>query len=118
VVPNPTYHINTTDRAKTGNVVATTTADQIQYLIPMVDQAPGEYLVPVTRNKDYTYAPPLQPPAEYELNDYSVFKDVHGARLLAETYTRGCHWSPRMFASSEHACDQWHSSRVFTPLTG
>jgi hypothetical protein len=23
-----------------------------------------------------------------------------------------------MFASSEHACDQWHSSRKFTPLTG
>jgi hypothetical protein len=25
--------------------------------------------------------------------------------------TRGCHCIPRMFASSEHACDQWHSSR-------
>jgi hypothetical protein len=23
-----------------------------------------------------------------------------------------------MFAWSEHACDQWHSSRKFTPLTG
>jgi dihydroxyacid dehydratase/phosphogluconate dehydratase len=23
-----------------------------------------------------------------------------------------------MFASSEHACDQWHSSRKFIPLTG
>jgi len=43
-----------------------------------------------------------------------------GARyrfFSTEIYTRGCHWIPRMFASSEHACDQWHSSRVSTPLT-
>jgi hypothetical protein len=61
VVPNPTYHVNTDDRARTGNVVVTNATDQIQYLIPMVEQAPGEYLVPVTRNQDYTYAPPFQP---------------------------------------------------------
>jgi hypothetical protein len=40
----------------------------------------------------------------------------HGARFSAEIYTRGCHWIPRMFASIEHACDQWHSSRKFTLL--
>jgi hypothetical protein len=43
---------------------------------------------------------------------------VYGARFSTEMYARGCHWIPRMFASSEHACNQWHSSRVFTPLTG
>jgi hypothetical protein len=40
-----------------------------------------------------------------------------GARFPTGIYTRGCHWIPRMFASSEHACDQWHSSRKFTFLT-
>jgi hypothetical protein len=29
----------------------------------------------------------------------------------------GCHWIPRMFASSEHACGQWHSSRVVNYLS-
>ena len=47
-----------------------------------------------------------------------VAQVAHGARFSAEIYTRGCHWIPRMFASSEHACDQWHSSRMFTHLTG
>jgi hypothetical protein len=64
-VSNPAFLINMDDRARTGSVVVTNPADQIQYLIPMVEQAPGEYLVPVTRNEDYTYAPPLQPPADY-----------------------------------------------------
>jgi hypothetical protein len=27
-------------------------------------------------------------------------------------YTRGRHWFPRLLASSEHACGQWHSSGV------
>jgi hypothetical protein len=44
--------------------------------------------------------------------------EVYGARFETDFCTRGCHWIPRMFASSEHACDQWHSSRVFTLLTG
>jgi hypothetical protein len=35
----------------------------------------------------------------------------------AEIYTRGCHWFPRLLASSEQACDQWHSFRVSTFLT-
>jgi hypothetical protein len=43
---------------------------------------------------------------------------LHGVRCSTEIYTRGCHWFPRMFASSEHACDQWHFFRVSTPLTG
>jgi hypothetical protein len=43
--------------------------------------------------------------------------DWYGARLSAEVYTRVCHCFPRLLARSEHACDQWHSSRVFTPLT-
>jgi hypothetical protein len=43
----------------------------------------------------------------------------HGARFPTEIYTRGCHWIPRMFDPTLfHACDQWHSSRVSTPLTG
>jgi hypothetical protein len=71
MVPNPTYHIDTDDRARTGNVVVTTAADQIQYLIPMVEQAPGEYMEAVARNQDYTYAPPMQSPANYEVIDES-----------------------------------------------
>jgi hypothetical protein len=42
---------------------------------------------------------------------------VHGARFSTEIYTRGCHWFPRLLASSEQSCDQWHSSRVSTFLT-
>jgi hypothetical protein len=68
-VPNSAFLINMDDRALTGNVVVTNPADQIQYLIPMVEQAPGEYLVPMTRNEDYTYAPPMQPPADYAVTD-------------------------------------------------
>jgi hypothetical protein len=71
-VPNPAFHINMDDRARTGNVVVTTTTDQIQYLIPMTEQAPGEYLEAVTRNEDYTYAPPMQPPADYAVIDESL----------------------------------------------
>jgi hypothetical protein len=41
----------------------------------------------------------------------------YGARFPAETSTRGCHWFPRLLASSDQACDQWHSSRVSTFLT-
>jgi hypothetical protein len=41
----------------------------------------------------------------------------HSARFSTESYTRECHWIPRMFASSEHACDKWHSSREYTALT-
>jgi serine/threonine protein kinase len=42
---------------------------------------------------------------------------MYGARFRTESCTR-CRWIPRMFASIEHACDQWHSSRESTPLTG
>jgi hypothetical protein len=35
-----------------------------------------------------------------------------------QIYTRGCHWFPRLLASSDHACDQWHSYRVLTHRTG
>jgi hypothetical protein len=71
VVLNAAYRINTDGRAQTGNVVVTTAADQIHpgYLIPMVEQAPGEYMEAVARNQDYTYAPPMQPPADYEVID-------------------------------------------------
>ena len=61
-VANPTFHIDTTDRARTGNVIATT-ANSTQYLIP-IEQAAGEYLEPVARNEDYTYAPPFEPPVD------------------------------------------------------
>jgi hypothetical protein len=44
--------------------------------------------------------------------------DTSGARFPTEIYTRGCHWIPRLLASSEQTCDQWHSSRVYTFLTG
>ena len=43
---------------------------------------------------------------------------MHGARFPTESYTRGCHWIPRTFASIEHTDDQWHSSREFTLLSG
>jgi hypothetical protein len=69
VVLNPAYRIDTDDRARTGSVIVTNPADQIQYLIPMVEQAPGEYMEAVARNQDYTYAPPMQPPAEYATID-------------------------------------------------
>jgi hypothetical protein len=54
-------------------------------------------------------------------------KFVHGARLSAEIYIRGCclgshACSLEALASARlklvHACDQWHSSRLCTPLTG
>jgi hypothetical protein len=45
-------------------------------------------------------------------------RDVYGACFSTEICTRGCHWFPCLLACSEHACDQWYSSRVFTPLTG
>jgi hypothetical protein len=70
-VPNPGFLINMEDRARTGSVVVSTAESQIKYLIPMEGQAPGEYLVPVARNQDYTYAPPLQPPADYAVIDGS-----------------------------------------------
>jgi hypothetical protein len=41
-------------------------------------------------------------------------QEGHGARFQTEFCTRGCHWIPRLFALSEHACDQWHSSREST----
>jgi hypothetical protein len=41
---------------------------------------------------------------------------VYGARFSTELYTRRCHWFPCLLASSEHACDQCHSSRAFTFL--
>jgi hypothetical protein len=44
---------------------------------------------------------------------------LYGARFPTKLYTRGCHWIPRMFRLKLlHACDQWHSSRKFAPLTG
>jgi hypothetical protein len=42
-----------------------------------------------------------------------------GARFPAEIYTRGCILDPtHVRLKLFHACDQWHSSRVSTPLTG
>jgi hypothetical protein len=70
-IPNPAFDVNMDDRARPGSVVVTSTADQIQYLVPM-EQAPGEYLVPVARNQDYTYAPPMQLPASQATIDESV----------------------------------------------
>jgi hypothetical protein len=52
------------------------------------------------------------------VNDFTFNLASYGARFQTEFFTRGCHWIPRMFASSEHACDQWHSSRESTALTG
>jgi hypothetical protein len=71
VVPNPAFQINTDERARTGSIIVTTTADQIQYLIPMVEQAPGEYMEAVARNPNYTYAPPIQSPVDYATIDES-----------------------------------------------
>ena len=44
----------------------------------------------------------------------------YGARFPTGVCTGGCHWFPRLLACSklEHECDQWHSSRVATHLTG
>jgi hypothetical protein len=67
ITTNPTFTINTDELARTGIVIATATTTQIQYLIPMVEQAPGEYMEAVTRNEDYTYAPPFQPPPDPRL---------------------------------------------------
>jgi hypothetical protein len=41
----------------------------------------------------------------------------YGAHFSVEIYTRGCHCIPRLLASSEQTCDQWHSSRKFSFLT-
>jgi hypothetical protein len=48
----------------------------------------------------------------------NMIKLLYGSFFPTEIYTRGCHWIPRMFASSEHTCDQWHSSRKFILLPG
>jgi hypothetical protein len=61
-VANPTFHINTAERTQTGSVIATT-ANSTQFLIP-IEQEAGEYLEPVARNEDYTYAPPFEPPVD------------------------------------------------------
>jgi hypothetical protein len=42
----------------------------------------------------------------------------HGSFFPAGIYTQCCHWFPHLLASSEQACDQWHSSPVSTFLTG
>jgi hypothetical protein len=43
-----------------------------------------------------------------------------GARFPTEIYTRGVplSFTPLLRLKRCHACDQWHSSREFTPLTG
>jgi ankyrin repeat protein len=43
--------------------------------------------------------------------------DLVRCAFSAEIYTRGCHWIPRLLASSEQTCAQWHSSRKSTFLT-
>jgi hypothetical protein len=50
-------------------------------------------------------------------DEATLFHPRHGACFPTEIYTRGCHWIPQVFASSEYACDQWHSSRESVALT-
>jgi hypothetical protein len=50
----------------------------------MVEQAPGEYLEAVTRNEDYTYAPPMQPPA-----DYGEIDESDNAATIGDAGERG-----------------------------
>jgi hypothetical protein len=45
-------------------------------------------------------------PAHCQTGTNSSWTSMYGARFPTEIYTRGCHWIPRMFAGSEHACDQ------------
>jgi hypothetical protein len=74
------YHVNTDDRARTGSVVVTTAANQVGFIVPMVEQAPGEYMEAVARNQDYTYAPSMQPPADYaEINESDNAATIGGA---------------------------------------
>ena len=47
-----------------------------------------------------------------------VLRDCTARVSSTEISTRGCHWFPHLLASREQACDQWHSSRVSTRLTG
>jgi hypothetical protein len=90
ITTNPTFTINTDERERTGTVIATATTTQIQYLIPMVEQAPGEYMEAVTRNDDYTYAPPLQPPPDPRLQGNEVEQqDAAGYVEVYESSTGG-----------------------------
>jgi hexosaminidase len=49
-----------------------------------------------------------------------LLDSMYGARFPVEVYTRGMplSFTPLLRLKLEHACDQCHSSRVFTPLTG
>jgi hypothetical protein len=50
-------------------------------------------------------------PSGLDFISMDVYRMGYGARFRTEICIRGCHWIPRMFTGSEHACDQWHSSR-------
>jgi hypothetical protein len=53
----------------------------------------------------------------WQSNDLIEKNYMYGARFSSGSYTRGCHWFPRLLALSEQACDQWHSSRVSSFLS-
>jgi hypothetical protein len=43
---------------------------------------------------------------------------LHGAYFRQQFTLENAIDFPRLLDRSEHTCDQWHPSRVFTPLTG
>jgi hypothetical protein len=71
----------------------------------------------VVRRKDGTFT---MLSAEPYTEPYAVAMQlgVYSERFPTGFCTRGCHCSHACCSKLEHACDQWHSSRVFTPLTG
>jgi hypothetical protein len=71
--------------------------------------------IPMEHLREHPLFTALPPPYTVRA---TIISDCMVRVFSTEIYTRGCHWFPRLLASSEQACDQWYSSRLATPLTG
>lgn len=83
VIANPTYTVRAdAAHGKEGMIVATG-PNQQQFSIPMET---SDYIEPVTRNKDYTYAPPMPPPTPRGAPANAVGLEAAGLARDAEGY--------------------------------
>jgi hypothetical protein len=86
--------------------------EDLTYTYNLPENLPtGDYWIALCAGSSYNvaaYAP------------YSSSVGMYGARFPAEIHARGMplSFTPLLRLMLLHACDQWHSSRVFTPLTG
>eukprot|EP00729_Bicosta_minor_P010348 gene10348-20957_t len=78
VTTNPAYTVEAA-RTRSGAIIVATDSNQKQFSIPMEGES-VDYLEPVTRNKDYTYAPPmpLPTPRPRAAANAAVVKDAGG----------------------------------------